>query len=135
MKGKNCKKVTIISAYQVYKNNIKDAGSTTCWMQQWQALQENGHDDPDPQDEFMKDFDTFVKKRMEKGEEHIIDTDANEHNTATSDIGKFICKHDLIDTTEHLHGEFTPPSTYQYGQHQIGYILVTPGILPALTAT
>eukprot|EP00957_Ditylum_brightwellii_P154186 11733236-Ditylum_brightwellii.AAC.1 len=48
----------------------------------------------------------------------------NKHNTATSDIGSFMQEHDHIDTTRYPHGEFTPPSTYQRGQHKIDYIFI-----------
>eukprot|EP00957_Ditylum_brightwellii_P099924 7614746-Ditylum_brightwellii.AAC.1 len=39
-----------------------------------------------------------------------------------------------MDTRRYLHGEITPPSTYQHGHHQIDYIFIKPGILPTLRA-
>eukprot|EP00957_Ditylum_brightwellii_P141065 10746701-Ditylum_brightwellii.AAC.1 len=35
LKGKNKRKVTVITAYRVSKNSLATAGGNTCWMQQW----------------------------------------------------------------------------------------------------
>eukprot|EP00957_Ditylum_brightwellii_P025314 1915590-Ditylum_brightwellii.AAC.1 len=38
LKGKSGWRVTIVSAYYVCDNNVAQAGSQTCWKQQWRFL-------------------------------------------------------------------------------------------------
>eukprot|EP00957_Ditylum_brightwellii_P046217 3506933-Ditylum_brightwellii.AAC.1 len=72
MKGKNGRKITIVTAYRVCSNTLATAGPTICWMQQWRALQKKGVDAPDPWAQFMEGFESFLEDRLNKGEELIV---------------------------------------------------------------
>ena len=48
LKGKNGRKITLVTAYRVCPNTLATAGPTTCWMQQWRALRKKGVEKHDP---------------------------------------------------------------------------------------
>eukprot|EP00957_Ditylum_brightwellii_P023805 1796589-Ditylum_brightwellii.AAC.1 len=106
-------KVTIISVYRVCKNSLDQAGSTTCWEQQWRKIKKQGYVNPGPRKGFLQDFSTVVKSRIDQDEELIIGMDANDNNQDTSDFRKFYTNNDLVDVFKCLHPEITPPNTYQ----------------------
>ena len=135
LKGKQERKVTIISAYRVCENSLDQAGPTTCWKQQWRQLRKKGYSCPDPRKRFLSDFKTFLETRMANDEELIIGIDANDTDHTTTDFGRFCKQCDLVDVFTHLHPENTPPHTYQRGNNRIDYILITPALTPALKST
>eukprot|EP00957_Ditylum_brightwellii_P098210 7483154-Ditylum_brightwellii.AAC.1 len=46
---------------------------------------------------------------------------------------KFMTDNDLVDAYKHMHPE-SHPATYLQGQKRLDYVLITPGLLPALWA-
>jgi hypothetical protein len=135
LKGKQSRKITIISAYRVCVNSLDQAGSATCWKQQWRQLKKRGHTDPDPRKIFVKDFSAFIGSRIEQEEELIIGMDANDDNQDQSDLRRLLRQNDLVDVFEHLHAGVTPPHTYQRGDKRIDYVFITPALIPALRST
>eukprot|EP00957_Ditylum_brightwellii_P139506 10632453-Ditylum_brightwellii.AAC.1 len=132
--GKNNRKVTIISAYRVYENTLKEAGLKTCWKQQWQQLCKCGYADPDPRKLFPHNFNKFIEAWLEQDEKLIIGMDANEVDTPNSDIEEFYNIHDLIEVFSHKYPDITPPNTYQWSNNKINYLFTTPTLIPAIKA-
>jgi hypothetical protein len=130
LKRKQNRKVTIISAYRVCENSLDQAGSATCWKQQWRQLEKKGYGNPDPRKTFLQDFSDFVGSRIKQDKELIIGMDANNDNQDQSDLRRFLRQNDLVDVFG-----VTPPNTYQRGDKCIDYIFITPALIPALQST
>eukprot|EP00957_Ditylum_brightwellii_P169735 12919743-Ditylum_brightwellii.AAC.1 len=135
IQAKRNRKITIISAYRVYDNNLEIAGPKTCWKQQWRQLHKKGYRDPDPRKVFLQEFSKFVESRIVQNKELIIGMDANDKDKINSDFRKFYTSNDLVEIFGHLHPGVIPPNTYQHGGNCIDYIFITPSLIPALAST
>eukprot|EP00957_Ditylum_brightwellii_P038202 2888181-Ditylum_brightwellii.AAC.1 len=80
----------------------------------------------------MADFESFLEYRLNNGEELIVGIDINEENAKCTDIRRLCTSLGLVDVHHHLHGETDAPSTYQRGKHQLDFLFISSGILPAL---
>eukprot|EP00957_Ditylum_brightwellii_P037689 2850336-Ditylum_brightwellii.AAC.1 len=135
IKGKKDRKVTIISAYRVFENNLDQAGPTTCWMQQWCQLKKQGYSNPNSRKIFLQDFSKFVEKCIINDKELIIGMDANDEGLMQSDFHKFHRENDLVYVFTHIYPTVTPPTTYQRGQNRLDYIFIISALIPALRST
>eukprot|EP00957_Ditylum_brightwellii_P157698 12003074-Ditylum_brightwellii.AAC.1 len=79
-------KVSMSPTYRVCTNTLATAGENTCWMQQWRALRKQGIATPDPWHQFMKDFEYFLEKRLNKNEEIVLGIDVNEATLPAAEI-------------------------------------------------
>eukprot|EP00957_Ditylum_brightwellii_P188785 14369899-Ditylum_brightwellii.AAC.1 len=94
-------------------------------MQQWRALKKKGVRKPDPRQYFLKDLTAFMDELLDK--DHELDT------VEAGDFKGFIDENDLIDVYRHLHLD-SHLATYLRGNTQLDYVLITPGLLPAVLA-
>eukprot|EP00957_Ditylum_brightwellii_P208890 15359416-Ditylum_brightwellii.AAC.1 len=97
IKGKLDRRITIVSAYRVCQESLDQAGSSTCWKQQWRQLKKKGHPNPDPRKIFLKDFSYFIEDRIGNDEELIIGIDTNKVDIDGLEIKQFIINNDLIE--------------------------------------
>ena len=73
--------IIIISAYRTCQSSIKNVGSSTNIIQQWQRLEKNLEKDTDNHDKMIIDLARFINDLQQQKHEIIIKTDANELNT------------------------------------------------------
>eukprot|EP00957_Ditylum_brightwellii_P066715 5062549-Ditylum_brightwellii.AAC.1 len=133
--GRHKRKVTVVTAYRVCKNSLAMAGENTCWMQQWRSPRKQGVVEPDPRNQFMTDFESFLKDHLNKNEEIIVGMDVNKEDLPEAEIEQLMQRLDMIDVHSHLHSKAKAPSTYQQGKIQLNFFFITSGILPSpLTA-
>eukprot|EP00957_Ditylum_brightwellii_P089890 6845744-Ditylum_brightwellii.AAC.1 len=78
LKGCKNRKVTIVTAYHVYKNNLSTVRDQMCWLQQWKALCVPGTVNPDPRKQLFGNCSKFIEERLDSDEELILCLDANE---------------------------------------------------------
>eukprot|EP00957_Ditylum_brightwellii_P074539 5663510-Ditylum_brightwellii.AAC.1 len=67
----------------------------------------------------------------DKGQEMILSLDSNEDLKENGAFKKFTDNLDLIGAYSHMHPT-SNPLTYLRGQKRLDYMLITPGLLPAL---
>eukprot|EP00957_Ditylum_brightwellii_P131754 10047595-Ditylum_brightwellii.AAC.1 len=70
---------------------------------------------------------------MEKDHELVLFLDANADTIEAGNFKGFIDKNDLIDVYRHLHPD-SHPAKYLRGNKRLDYALITPGLLPAVSA-
>eukprot|EP00957_Ditylum_brightwellii_P195321 14880947-Ditylum_brightwellii.AAC.1 len=79
------------------------AGENTCWMQQWQCLQKQGVEEPDPRSQFMIDFEAFLEDNLNKNEEIILGMDVNEEDYPEAEIKQLMRRLNMIDVHNYLY--------------------------------
>ena len=132
IKGKNDKKLTIFTCYKCPDMNLKHAGYTTVYMQQYTLLREQGEKNPNPGREFYKDLKNSVSEYIAEGHEVLILIDANEEWKKSSRIYKFAQTVGLLNTATEMF-ESLPPTFPRSGK-TIDYALVTPDLLEMVTS-
>ena len=124
--------VTIISAYQVCPRPTNIMGNTA-YHQQRRALNAMGESSLHPRQAFIRDLSSFLKILRTKGHDIILGGDFNEALTdKQSGILRLINTHNMLDpflTRFPHHDTFC---THSMGQKRIGYVFITPDILPSL---
>ena len=125
IRGKDNRKVTMITAYQVVKQSITQAGPKTAYMQQYQRLRLTGHADPNPRKQFINDLGELLRKERDKGNAILLMLDANDSMEHASSLSKLASEFGLIDLHTHKWGLEGEPSTYKRGTKRIDYILGT----------
>ena len=119
----------VITSYRVSQNNPSSCGSETYYMQQWQQLQLDGTEQPNPRQRTLQALKEFILPLIHDNHEIIVMIDANSSHLDPI-VDTFLHQTNLHDiTTEYLPDQ--PPPTYQRGQHKIDHIWGTPGILTA----
>eukprot|EP00957_Ditylum_brightwellii_P194977 14855418-Ditylum_brightwellii.AAC.1 len=79
-------------------------------MQQWRSLRKQGVEEPDPCNQFMTDFESFLEDHLNKNEENIVGMDVNKEDLPKAEIKQLMQLLDMIDVHSHLHGEAKAPS-------------------------
>ena len=129
----NCTNIRLINAYRVCQAQVTD-GSFTSYMQQYEVQQREGNSTPHPRTQVIEDLTKFIKECKEQGDEIILCMDANEELEEGEDIKKgtitrltqdnaLICAHEYLGDKS---------GTSESSDKRIDFILVTPGVLPAI---
>ncbi len=134
LNGKNGRRVTIVTVYQVCANqSVNSAGAKTAYMQQWNILRQAGIEDPNPRQSFSKDLDAFLTPLQEAGDELLIMGDLNEHlGDTTSGMNAVVAKFGLVDSTSYHHGLEGEVATYNRSKNRLDYILCTNDLAPSI---
>ena len=133
LNGKNGRRVTIVTVYQVCKQSVTTAGAKTAYMQQWNLLRRAGQDDPNPRKSFCKDLDAFLTPLQAAGDELLVMGDLNEQlGDSTSGMNAVVAKFGLIDSTSYHHGIEGEVATYSRSSNRLDYILCTHAIAPSI---
>jgi hypothetical protein len=121
----------IINAYRVCSAKITANNSLSTYSQQYHMLLKKGKINPNPRNEFLKDFTTFIKQLLEKKDDLIlIGIDANESLTdKNSEIMSLLRECKLIDVYSEKNGpkEF---GTHINGSKRIDFIICNEGMIP-----
>ena len=134
IEGKESNKIAIYSVYRVNGNSLEKAGGDTVWMQEYQALLENGVESPNPRQQILDDLEADIHATREDGEtEIIVCIDANEstRKEGVSKLKLFRENTGLEDIHGYLHSDLEETPTYAEGSKQIDYILASPRVLQA----
>jgi hypothetical protein len=124
LNGKNGRRITMVTVYQVCNQSISTAGAKTAYTQQWHLLRQAGEKDPNPRMSFCKDLDTFLTPLQASGDEFIIMGDLNEHlGDSTSGMNAVVAKFGLVDSTAYHHGIENEVGTYSRSKNRLDYIL------------
>eukprot|EP00957_Ditylum_brightwellii_P191749 14597753-Ditylum_brightwellii.AAC.1 len=102
-------------------------------MQQWRKLKKKGISKPNPRKQFLTDLTKLLDKLQAKEHEIVLSLDANEDISKRGPFDKFVFENDLVDAYKHVHPS-SHPAIYLQGNKQLDYLLVTPGLLPAIRA-
>lgn len=131
IRGRNNRKVAIITAYNVCKNNIATAGSMTAYYQQWHILhRQNKYDKIDPRIIMMEDLKQRIKILENNGTEVILCIDANDSlQNTNSELSKWLKTSNLIDVLVDRHGTDNEPATCSRDTQRIGYIFTSPNLV------
>ena len=135
-KSSNGKRVNIrlINAYRVCQKYMTEKTHTS-YMQQYEIQIKEGIADPQPFTQVITDLIKFINECKKEGDEIILCLDANEemekeHNdtkkgtiTRLTRDNALICAHEYLGYSD---------ETSEKGRKQIDFILVSPGVLPAL---
>jgi hypothetical protein len=133
LNGKNGRRVTIVTVYQVCKQTVERAGPKTAFMQQWHLLRRAGTKDPNPRQSFCKDLDAFLTPLQAAGDELLVMGDLNEHlGHNTSGMNAVAAKFGLVDSTSYHHGIEGELATYSRSNNRLDYILCTHGIATSI---
>lgn len=124
LNGKNGRRVTLVTVYQVCNQAISTAGAKTAYTQQWHLLRQAGEKDPNPRKSFCKDLDDFLTPLQAAGDEFIVMGDLNEHlGDSTSGMNAVVAKFGLVDSTAYHHGIENEVATYSRSKNRLDYIL------------
>jgi hypothetical protein len=69
--------VAVITAYQVTKSSIEQAGRTTAYAQQWAVSRHQGIERPEPRTQFIQDIKSMLKQLKKDGNKVILMMNAN----------------------------------------------------------
>jgi hypothetical protein len=134
LNGKNGRRITIVTVYQVCKHSMSSAGATTAYMQQWHLLRYAGEKDPNPRESFSTNLNAFLTPLQAAGDELIVMGDLNKQlSDSTSGMNAVTAKLvGLVDTTAYHHGIEGVVSTYNHSDNRLDYILCTHGLAPTI---
>jgi hypothetical protein len=134
LQGRRDEGIAVFSGYRVCQEGPHNVGPNTSYMNQYIALRELGHQQPNPRKQFFKDLLLEVEAARSVGFRPIIMLDANGdwgHPTSPDkDFRQFLIDADLVDIYHERHGD--SPRTYLWGQKRLDYILIDRGIVHAV---
>ena len=125
IKCKNKRILYIITCYMPIIDT--NAGSNTCYQQQWRILRNNKIEKPNPRQQLFKDLRNQINQWTSTGNEVILMTDANEAiGTNNNDLNNFLSQTKL---TSLINVDFSsPPATHARGKTCIDYIFGSTGV-------
>jgi hypothetical protein len=133
LNGKNGRRVTIVTVYQVCKQSVSTAGAKTARMQQWNLLRRAGDTDPNPRKSFCNDLDSFLTTLQAAGDELILMGDLNEHlEDNASGMNAAVAKFGLVDSVSYHHGTDGEVPTHSRSNNRLDYVLCTHAIAPSI---
>ena len=133
LNGKNGRRVTIVTVYQVCKQSVTTAGAKTAYMQQWNLLRRAGQDDPNPRKSFCNDLDAFLTPLQAAGDELLVMGDLNEQlGDSTSGMNAVFAKFGLVDSTSYHHSIEGEVATYSRSSNRLDCILCTHSMAPSI---
>jgi hypothetical protein len=127
IQGKNEKRVTFITAYNVCSDNIATCGPTTAFAQQYHLLKlEHPGRVPDPRQVFWDDLKYRIAYLQRSGHEVVVMMDANDTlQNPQSKLTSWVQSLNLTDIHMHYHGTEDEPATYSRGSTRIDYMFAT----------
>ncbi len=136
LNGKRHRKIAIISAYQVCKTSLQQGGINTCFTQQWHLLRSQGHDSPEPRQQFWTDLTNHIRNLQSSGHLIIVIGDFNTTVNANnhSPIRRLQESCHLADAVSHFHN-CQDQTSYSRGATIIDYCFVSMEILPSIKAS
>ena len=133
-KGRNDRRLTVITAYRPCRDNIATAGPDTSFARQYHYLLQSGNTSPNPPQMLLSDLTTYLTFLQQEPLHHIIlQLDANEDTHTSTPFQRWILASGLVDPILHFHGP-DDLATHTRGQRRIDFILVSPSVLPYITA-
>jgi hypothetical protein len=134
LQGKGTKKLAIITAYRVTANDVSRAGSGTAFANQWYHLRAEGHEQPDPREQFFVDLEIYAKELRSDNHAVLLMMDANESTKdRNSRVTRFLNDCGLVDLMEHHHANLPdPPNTYIRGTKTVDYFSGTDDVAEAM---
>eukprot|EP00957_Ditylum_brightwellii_P045000 3413993-Ditylum_brightwellii.AAC.1 len=102
-------------------------------MQQWRKLKKKGISKPNPCQQFLLDLTNLLHDLQTKEHEIVLPLDANDDILEDGAFNRFIVKINLTDAYNHVHPK-SHPAIYLRGSKKLDYMLLTPGLLPAIIA-
>lgn len=121
MIGKLDRTVTIFTVYRPCKDDIRKAGPSKVYMQQWQLLRQKNIINPDPRQQLLVDLKTRINQLKDAEHEIIVMMDANEDCETANSFTDWICEIELIDIYKMRHGLEHEPETQQSGSKRIDF--------------
>jgi hypothetical protein len=125
--GKQQQHAVIISAYQ----STKSQGYNTTYQQQWRIIRNRDQNNPMPREQLLVDLSAAIHPWTAKQYEVILMWDANDSiHYSRSKLRQFMTSTNLIPA----HTTF-PKASYSRGASCIDYIMTTPEVHNAITAS
>lgn len=132
------RRLRVISAYQVGKQ-VRPGTNTAAAQQTAQLILEhtnsNIHHRQNPRQAFRHDLSMFIKQVQTDNEDIILVGDFNDDITSPdSNMQHIATQCGLVDLFSIRLGSPNIPSTYQRGNKRLDYVLVSPSLVPMVTA-
>jgi endonuclease/exonuclease/phosphatase family metal-dependent hydrolase len=128
VKGKNERRLLVITVYQVCKGSIGTAGDTTNFSHQWHILRARGDEHPNPRAQFSSDLSDLL---LSFPDDHIlIAGDINSWLGDANDDKNFsnlVLRHNLQDVLINKHGPASEIPTRKDGR-RIDYIFASESV-------
>eukprot|EP00957_Ditylum_brightwellii_P019567 1475750-Ditylum_brightwellii.AAC.1 len=98
-----------------------------------EKIKKKGISKPNPRQQFLLDLTNLLHDLQTKEHEIVLSLDANKGILQDGAFDRFIVNNNLADAYNCVHPK-SHPATYLRGSKGLDYMLVTPGLLPAITA-
>ena len=131
LKGQNCRRVTIISAYQPVTDSIT-SGLMTVAAQKWSLLIKSRDTVTEPRKAFKRDLRILLQQRTDRGDEVLLVGDFNETTDEQfNGLSKIISDFHLVDL---IRGRSNRPlpARYTRGKQRLDYGFATRKVAEAL---
>jgi hypothetical protein len=124
LQGRRDEGVIIIVAYRVCQEKHHHPGEHTAYHQQYVALRESGHRDPNPRQQILDDLKELISEKRALGYRPILMMDANGDYVHGTDkkLSTFLTQTGLCDPYQERFPD--PTRTYIYGLSRIDYIFM-----------
>lgn len=133
IRRRNMPPLSIIVGYQVCQRPTNILGNTA-YHQQVRALSKQGRHNEHPRSAFIHDLTTYISQLQEKGHDIILGGDFNEALTDRhSGMHRLLTSQNLIDPFLYRFPQAQTFGTHINGSRRIDMILVSPGVLSAIT--
>ena len=118
--------LTIFNVYNTVDTNIKTAGPSTIYMQQWKLLRLAGIIKPNPRNQFIQDLSAQVGAAIKNKSNICIIRYFNEILRKDPTLMSSLCvQHQLYDPFGEMFPEDSDISTYNQGPNRIDYTLIS----------
>ena len=134
LRGQREEGIIVINLYRVCHEKGDNPGPYTAYTQQYTAMRAEGQPDPNPRRQVLQDVMKLIQQKRGEGYRPIVMMDANgDYNNLRNpdrDLAAFVRDSHLVD---HYHKKYPEQiRTYMYGSKRLDYILVDPGLVPAI---
>jgi len=129
--GKEGRKLTIITAYQVCKDSPSSADTGGAYMQQYRILNKKntGKKAVDPRKKFWKDCTAVLQKYIKLNHEVLLMMDSNDPDRSA--VNNMIAKVKMDDVHISKHGTSNEPETCNKGTKRIDFFFGTAKVIEA----
>jgi hypothetical protein len=126
---------TLFSMYNVVNKNLRDAGPSTVFSQQYRLLGLAGGTYPVPRQQCVDDLNLAVRRLIADNDSIVTVGDFNEILGTNPKLMASVCaKHNLFHVHDHFHGIGANIPTYARGTKWLDYGVASPNLEPYIGA-
>ena len=122
IRGKKDTGLIVITAYRVCQKAGTKSGPDTAFTRMCVQMREEGHKNPDPRNQVLKNMSSILDEWMGKGFHPLVMIDSNS-DINESKLREFNDLHGLSDLITASRDSINAPPTYARGKQRIDFIL------------